>query len=301
MDRREFLGAAGALGAAVLAPAGTVAQPRMPTRPIPSTGESLPVIGLGSSKVVEQIAVKGEAPVAAVLHALLDQGGKVVDTWPRDADNDAGFGRVINAPDLAGRLFVTTKIDRPGREAGIEQFRETQRLYGRNRFDLVQIFNLTDLETHWPTLKALKAEGEARYIGVTVSRYELYDRLLRFLERETPDFAQVNYSITERLAEERVLPVLRDRGIAAVVNRPFMNGRYFEALEGRALPPWAVEAGCESWAQFSLKYILGNSDVTCVLTETTNPEHMAENARASFGEPADAETRRRMRELIDAV
>jgi diketogulonate reductase-like aldo/keto reductase len=300
MDRRGFMGAAAAAGALTLAPS-LRAQEAMPVRPIPRSGEPLPVIGLGSSKVVQEIAEAGTEPLTEVLHALAEAGGRVIDTWPRNPENDAAFGAVINSPELADRFFVTTKIDRPGREAGIAQFRETQRLYGRERLDLVQIFSLTDLETHWPSLVEWKGEGAARYIGVTVAEYRLYDRLLEFLDRETPDFVQVNYSITERMAEERVLPLLGERGIAALINRPFMNGAYFDRLEGRPLPEWASELGWESWAQFSLKYILASPHVTCVLTETTKARHMAENARAALGELPDEATRRRMRELIESV
>jgi len=300
MKRREFFGACAAFG--VAATFGSArAQQQMPARPIPSTGEPLPVIGLGSSKVVEQIATEGAEPLRQVLTALVEAGGRMVDTWPRNPDNDAEFGRIVSLPEFADRLFVTMKIDREGREAGMEQFRQTQRLYRRERFDLAQIFSLTDVETHWPMLRAMKEEGAARYIGVTVAEYRLYDRLLDFLAKETPDFVQVNYSVTERRAEERILPLLAERGIAALINRPFMNGTYFRRLEGRPLPDWATEIGCESWAQFSLKYILANRDVTCVLTETTNPRHMEENARAALGELPDERTRARMRELIDAV
>ncbi|HEX6993901.1 MAG TPA: aldo/keto reductase [Gammaproteobacteria bacterium] len=300
MKRREFIGACSALG--VAATFGSArAQQGMPARPIPSTGELLPVIGLGSSKVVEEIATEGVEPLRQVLTALIDAGGRMVDTWPRNPDNDAAFGRIVSLPEFADRLFVTMKIDREGREAGLEQFRETQRLYRRERFDLAQIFSLTDVESHWPTLRSMKDEGAARYIGVTVAEYRLYDRLLDFLAAETPDFVQINYSITERRAEERILPLLAERGIAALINRPFMNGAYFRRLEDRPLPPWASEIGCESWAQFSLKYILGNPHVTCVLTETTNPRHMEENARAALGGLPDERTRARMRELIEAA
>jgi diketogulonate reductase-like aldo/keto reductase len=270
-------------------------------REIPATGEALPIVGLGSSKVVEQIATEGSEPLAAVLHALVARGGSVVDTWPRNADNDGAFGRVTAEADLADRLFVTTKIDRRGKEAGLAQFRDTQRLYRRDTLDLVQIFSLTDLETHWPTLLELKDSGAARYVGVTVAEYGLYDQLIEFLGRASPDFVQVNYSITERRAEERLLPLLADRGIAVLINRPFMNGAYFARLEGRPLPGWAADIGCESWAQFSLKYILAHPAVTCVLTETTNPAHMDENIRAAFGPPPEAQVRERMRELIDSV
>jgi diketogulonate reductase-like aldo/keto reductase len=210
-------------------------------------------------------------------------GGSVVDTWPRDPVNDAGLGSVLNEPDLRDALFVTSKIDQAGKEAGVQQFRETQRLYGKETIDLLQIFNLTDIENLWPVLKELKEQGHARYIGVTVSKYDLYERLESFLGKATPDFVQVNYSITERRAEARLLPLARDTGLGVLINRPFMNGAYFRRLGGRPLPEWAAEFDCESWAQFSLKYILAHTAITCVLTETSNPLHMEENAASSIG------------------
>jgi diketogulonate reductase-like aldo/keto reductase len=228
-------------------------------------------------------------------------GGSVVDTWPRDPENDAGLGRVLNQPDLRDALFVTSKIDQASTEAGIQQFRQTQRLYGRETIDLVQVFNLTDLETQWSNLQDWKAEGHARYIGVTVSKYDLYKQLEDFLGRVTPDFVQMNYSITERQAEERLLPLARDMGLGVLINRPFMNGAYFRRLAGRPLPEWAAEFDCESWAQFSLKYILAHPAITCVLTETSNPLHMEENAASSLGRLPDEQARARMREFIDQV
>jgi len=261
----------------------------------------LPVIGLGSSKPVEEIAKNGVEPITAVLRALVANGGKLVDTWPRNADNDAGFGRVASLPDLRDKLFVTTKIDKVGKEAGLAQFRETQRLYQRKKLDLVQIFSLTDLDTHWPTLKSLKAAGDARYIGVTVAESRLYEQLERFLMREKPDFIQVNYSITERGSEKRILPFAAGHGLAVLINRPFMNGTYFDKLKDRPLPDWAAEFECKTWAQFSLKYILANPAVTCVLTETSNAEHMADNARTSLGPVPNAAQRERMGTFIDNV
>lgn len=301
MTRRELIGLASACGAAIAAPQLARAQSQMPLRRIPSSGEMLPVVGLGSSKPVDQIATNGPEPLTAVLRTLVEYGGRVVDTWPRNADNDAGLGRVINLPELRDKLFVTTKIDRRGKEAGIAQFRETQRLYGRETLDLVQIFSLTDLDVHWPTLKEWKAAGHARYIGVTVAEERLHADLERFLARETPDFIQVNYSLTERQSEQRLLPLAADRGLAVLINRPFMNGAYFDRLEGKPLPEWTEEFGCESWAQFSLKYILAHPAITCVLTETTNPRHMEENARAALGAMPDAATRERMRAFIATI
>jgi diketogulonate reductase-like aldo/keto reductase len=289
--RRDFLALMSALGASGLATRAAVAQATMPTRAIPGTGETLPVIGLGSSKIVSEIATHGTRPLEAVLRTLVRHGGRVVDTWPRDAANDAGFGRVINLPDLRDELFVTTKIDQVGKEAGAAQFNASLSNYGRDTIDLAQIFSLTDLDVHWPSLRDWKEAGRARYIGVTVADESLYDRLESFLQRETPDFIQVNYSITERASEERIIPLAESKGIGIIINRPFMNGTYFRRLADTPLPAWTAEFDCASWAQFSLKYILANRALTCVLTETSNPEHMEENAAALA----------RMRQFIDQV
>jgi diketogulonate reductase-like aldo/keto reductase len=300
-NRRQFFGITGTVGLASLCPGLVTAQASMPRRPIPGTQESLPVIGLGSSKVVSEIAANGTEPVAAVLRMLVENGGSVVDTWPRNPENDAGFGSVIDRPDLRDALFVTTKIDRQGRDAGIAQFNEALTNYRREQIDLAQIFSLTDLESHWPSLRSFRDEGRARYIGVTVATAALYPDLERFLERERPDFVQLNYSITERDSESRLLPLLADRGIAVIINRPFMNGSYFERLEGVALPDWTAAFDCASWAQFSLKYIVANPNLTCVLTETSNPDHMRENALAATGPMPTEIERQRMRAFIDAL
>ena len=259
------------------------------------------MIGLGSSKVVEQIAANGTDPLRDVLRAFVAHGGKFVDTWPRNAGNDAGFGRVASMPEFRDKLFMTTKLDQVGKDAGIKQFRDAQRSYQREVLDLVQIFSLTDLDTHWPSLKEWKAEGAARYIGVTVSQDSRHADLEQFLRREQPDFVQMNYSITERAVEERLLPFAAERGVAVVINRPFMNGAYFDRLEGKPLPEWAREFGCETWAQFSLKYILANPSLTCVLTETSNPKHMEENLLTAVGPLPNEAQRQRMRELIATV
>ncbi len=299
-SRRDFLALLSALGASNFATVGAWAQQTMPLRRIPTTGETLPIIGLGSSKVISEISANGPEPVEAILRTLVEHGGRVVDTWPRNPANDSGFGQIINQPDLRDKLFVTTKVSEDG-QAGVDQLEQSLKSYGRQTIDLAQIFSLTDLYTHWPTLKEWKASGRARYIGVTVSQYELYEALEEFLGRETPDFVQYNYSITERRAEERMLPLAQDRGIAVIINRPFMNGEYFQRLAGVPLPDWASEIGIHSWAEFSLKYILPHPAITSVLTETSNPAHMAENAMAAYGQMPDAAARRRMAAYIDQV
>ena len=300
MTRRDVLTLMSSLPLAGLAAPSARAQSAMPARPF-AGGERLPVIGLGSSKVVESIAARGEEPVRQVLRALVAAGGRVVDTWPRNAANDGRFGQVINEPEFRNRLFVTAKIDRTGKEAGIAQFRDVQKLYGRRTIDLMQIFSMTDVETHWPSLRAWKDSGEARFIGVTVADQRLHEPLERWLARERPDVVQVNYSITERQSEARLLPLAADRGLPVIINRPFMNGAYFRRLETVPLPAWAREFDCQSWSQCSLKYILSNPAVTCVLTETGDPEHMTENTRAALGRLPDAAARQRMRTFIDGL
>ena len=299
-SRRDFLALLSALPfTAAAVPA--FAQQKMPVRRMPGSGESLPVIGLGSSKVVEEIAKNGDDPLRQVLRTLVAHGGKVIDTWPRNAANDGRFGAVINEAEFRDKLFVTSKIDRAGKEAGVAQLRQAHELYRRTVLDLAQIFSLTDVDTHWPTLREWKDSRMARYIGVTVSEPRRHADLESFLKREKPDTIQVNYSITERESEDRIIPLAADRGAAVIVNRPFMNGALFKRLEGRPLPPWATEIGCSTWAQFSLKYILSNPRVTVVLTETSNPKHMAENAEAALGALPDESARKRMREFIATV
>ena len=299
-SRRDFLALLSALPfTAAAVPA--FAQQTMPVRRIPGSGESLPVIGLGSSKVVEEIAKNGDDPLRQVLRTLVAHGGKVIDTWPRNAANDGRFGTVINEAEFRDRLFVTSKIDRAGKEAGVAQLRQAHELYRRTVLDLAQIFSLTDVDTHWPTLREWKDSRMARYIGVTVSEPRRHADLESFLKREKPDTIQVNYSITERESEDRIIPLAADRGAAVIVNRPFMNGALFKRLEGRPLPQWATEIGCTTWAQFSLKYILSNPRVTVVLTETSNPKHMEENAQAALGPMPDESARKRMREFITTV
>jgi diketogulonate reductase-like aldo/keto reductase len=273
----------------------------MPRRAIAATGETLPVIGLGSTRPVTEIAERGPGPLEAVVRTLFEHGGRVVDTWPRSDANDDAFGRIISAPGLRDELFVTINLEQQGAQAGRDHFERTLRLYRRERIDLVNVGSLIDLDAQWPNLRGLKDEGRARYIGVTAAQAALYDRLEAFLARERPDFVEINYSVTEREAEQRFLPMLAERGIAVLISRPFMNGAYFERLANVPLPDWTAEFECTSWAQFSLQYILAHPAVTCVLTETTSAEHMAENALAAFAPVPDEAARERMRALIDAA
>ena len=297
-NRREFLIQALGLGALLSRPGRVLAQERLPTRTIPGTAEALPVVGFGSSKPVLESPTEGTEPIANVLRTLLEFGGRVVDTSPRTEEIDREFGRVLQDFEVRDRLFLTAKINTNGEQSGIDQWRQTQRLFGRPTLDLLQVESLRDVDLHWPNVRAWKDSGEARYIGVTVAAKARHGLLETFMKENSPDFVHMNYSPMENAAEERLLPLARDSGMAVLINRPFMNGSYFGMVAGRQLPAWAADFDCETWAQFSLKYVLANPAVTCVLTETTNPEHMEENIRAAFGRLPDEATKRRMRELV---
>ena len=299
--RRDFLLQMGGLAAALAAPTRLLAQEQLPTRAIPGTGESLPIVGFGSTKAVLEIPTEGPEPVAAVIRQLMGMGGRVVDTSVRTPDIDAAFGRVLQEPDIRGGIFLATKINTMDAETGVEQMRQTQRLFDRRQVDLIQVESLRGIEDHWPRLREWKASGATRYVGVTVSQNSNHEPLVDFLGRESPDFVHVNYSLLEPDVEDRILPMARDRGMAVLVNRPFMNGSWFGRVAHRDLPAWAAEFDCETWAQFSLKYILANPAVTCVLTETTDPLHMEENIRAGFGRMPDEAERGRMREVAGTL
>lgn len=298
-NRREFLGQALGLGALLSHPASILAQEALPTRTIPGSGEAIPVVGFGSSKPVMESPTEGTEPIANVLRTLLEYGGRVVDTSPRTEEIDREFGQVLQDPEVRDRIFLTAKINTTnGEQDGIDQWRRTQRLFGRRTVDLLQVESLRDVDVHWPNLRAWKDAGEARYIGVTVSANRNHAPLEAFMRANSPDFVHLNYSPMENRAEDRLLPLAQDRGMAVLINRPFMNGSFFGMVAGKELPAWAADFDCETWAQFSLKYVLANPVVTCVLTETTNPEHMEENLQAAFGRLPDESTRRRMREVI---
>ncbi len=298
IKRREFVRALSALGVLGAAPVVSAATEVLPRRAIPRSGETLPIVGLGSTKPVRFIREAGIGPIESVIRELMSYGGSVVDTSPRPPELDAQFGQLLQRPEFRDSLFIAAKVKVPGKEQGIAQIEQTQRLFGRDPLDLLQIESLKDLETHWPTLRACKDAGKVRYIGVTVAHEDLYATLESFMQRELPDFVQLNYSVMETAAEDRLLPLAEDLGVAILVNGPFMNGDYFNQVAKQPLPHWAADFDCESWAQFSLKYILAHPTVTCVLTETTKPRHMHDNLRAGFGRLPDAATKRRMRDYI---
>jgi len=297
VSRRDFLIHTAAWTAASFLPTSAFPRPGYPTRPIPKTGEPLPMVGLGSTKAVSQLAERGTAEFKVLLRTLLDGGGTVLDTWSRSAAFDALTGEALQADGLVQDLFLATKVDALGPEAGRAVLERTRRLFGKTS-DLIQVISLRDLQTQWSILKEWKDANKARYIGATVSSDDQHAAMMDFMRGERPDFIQVNYSVVETHAETGVLPLAADLGIAVLINRPFLNGGYFSQVRGVPLPEWTAEFDCHSWAQFSLKYILAQPAVTCVLTETTNPKHLLENLATAYGRLPDAKTRRRMHDVM---
>ncbi len=292
--------AAGAIGPwSVAAPAAPGGSMRM--REIPATGEKLPVIGLGSSDEFETASGADMDALRDVLRRFHELGGTLVDTAPIYGDAEAVIGKLVGELGLTDELFLATKVRARGRDAGIEQMERSTELLGKQPLDLLQVHSLADVDTQLDNLRRWKDEGRVRYIGVTHSRVSAFEALERVMKRSDLDFVQLNYSFTEPDAEQRLLPLAADKGIAVMVNRPFENGALFRQVNDRPLPDWAAEFDCESWAQFSLKYILGHPAVTCVIPATSNPRHLVDNMGAGTGRLPDEAARRRMRELGAAL
>ena len=299
--RRDFIRLAG-LGCLALAlPRAGRADAAMARRPIPATGEAIPVIGLGTSHEFNEVPADGGAQLKAVLRTLVDQGGTLVDTAPAYGNSERILGRYMGELDLTNTLFVSTKVSSRGAERGLASMERSQELLGKKPLDLMMVHSLVDAETQLDNLRRWKDEGRVRYIGITTSRESGHAEMESLIRSHDLDFIQVNYSPMETEAAERVIPAAAERGVAVMVNRAFGNGSYFERVGGTPLPEWAAEFGCESWAQFSLKYILGHPDVTCVLAATSNPRHMLDNAQAGYGPLPDAATRRRIVEYLRAA
>jgi aryl-alcohol dehydrogenase-like predicted oxidoreductase len=302
MRRREFIKLTAATGIAFSMPAyGLAAPPRMDRRRIPGTDEDIPVIGLGTSHEFDHIPADGGEQLKAVLATLVEHGGTLVDTAPRYGNAEEILGEFFAELDLADKLFVSTKISTRGAEQGRKSMEQSQELLGKRPLDLMMVHSLVDAEANLGSLRQWKDAGRVRYIGITTSRESGFAEMESLVNSRDLDFIQVNYSPLEPEAAERVIPAAANRGVAVMINRPFGNGEYFSRLRGQELPPWAADFDCESWGQFSLKYILGNPDVTCVLAATSNPRHMKDNAAAGTGRLPDAATRRRIEEYLEAM
>jgi aryl-alcohol dehydrogenase-like predicted oxidoreductase len=288
LTRSGFLaagvGAAAALAAARPGAIVQAAEPLMQTRPIPSSGEALPVVGCGTWQTFDVgPSPHGRAPLAEVLRTLFAGGGSVIDSSPMYGRAEAVVGDLLAADGSRDRAFLATKVWTRGRADGIAQMERSLALMGSGRIDLMQVHNLVDWRTQLATLREWKARGRIRYLGVTHFTPSAYGELEAVMRAEPLDFVQVNYALDDREAERRILPLAAERGLAVLVNMPFGGGGLLRRLLPRPLPPVAAEMGCTSWAQALLKFVLGHPAVTCAIPGTAKPEHMADNLRAGSG------------------
>jgi diketogulonate reductase-like aldo/keto reductase len=274
----------------------------MMRRSIPSSGEALPVIGLGTYRAFDIGTDEAErARLRDVLRALTNQGASLVDSSPMYGRAEGVVGELQAELALRPRLFLATKVWTSGREDGIRQMEASFRLMRTQIMDLMQIHNLVDWRTHTATLKQWKQQGKVRYLGITHHHAGAHADLARLMETGDYDFVQLNYSIAERYAEQRVLPLAQAKGVAVIVNRPFAQDSLFSRVRGKPLPAWAAEAGCASWAQFFLKYIVSQPAVTCVIPATGNPAHALDCCAAGEGLLPDQALRNRMARYFDAL
>jgi diketogulonate reductase-like aldo/keto reductase len=303
MDRRDVLSAGLTLAAAAAAPFVVNANNTRPliTRKIPSTGEALPVIGLGTSGPFEVGDSRAErAPLQEVLEAFFAGGAKVVDTSPMYSTAEAVLGDLLT-PEMHKKVFLCTKVWTHGERPGAEQMARSGQLLKHERLDLLQVHNLMDLATHLKTLRQWKEQGRVRYIGATHFTVASHEELARIIEKEKLDFIQLNYSAFTRDAEKRLLPLAADHGLAVVVNRPFEDGKIFDSVRGKPVPDWAADFDCESWAQMFLKFIIAHPAVTCVIPSTGKARHVMENLQAGRGRLPDAKQRARIIKTVASL
>lgn len=297
MRRREFLGAL-----AGLAVSGGAAGAAMHARRIPASGEALPVIGVGTWQTFDVGAdAAARASLQEVLRILFEAGARVVDSSPMYGTSESVVGDLCAALGLCAPLFLATKVWTRGREDGIRQMQRSLERMRAAPLDLLQVHNLVDVETHTRTLLAWKAEQRVRYVGITHYTASAHAEVERWLRTKQYDFVQINYSLEEPHAADRLLPLAAQLGVAVMVNRPFATGGMFARVRGKPLPPWAAELGIASWAQYFLKWIVSHPAVTCVIPATSKPAHMKDNVAAGFGPlPGEAE-RRRMAQYYAAL
>ena len=304
MDRRRLL--QGLAAAAALPAVGVeraMAEPRMICRPIPSTGEAMPVVGLGTWPVFDVGADDAaRRPLREVVQALAAGGGKMIDTSPMYGRSEGVAGDIVAELGLRPQVFLATKVWIGGREQGIAQMQRSARLLKSDVIDLMQVHNLVDWRTQLATMRDMKAKGQLRYIGITHYTTGALPELARILDGESGiDFVQLGYSLDTRAPETTVLPVAARRGVAVIVNQPFEQGDLFRKVRGKTLPDWAADFDCASWAQLFLKYLLGDPAVTVVIPATNKPGHMADNLKAGHGRLPDAKQREQIRRYWGAI
>ncbi|MGH7767208.1 MAG: aldo/keto reductase [Candidatus Binatia bacterium] len=289
--------------AAVFLPRSAVAQATpLIQRRIPSSGESLPVIGIGTARRYEDIKTEAQkAPLRETLRQFQELGGRLIDSSPTYGTAEAVVGELTAELRIRDALFLATKVSTDGgRDAGIQQIEQSFKRLRTDKIDLIAVHNLRGTDMQLRTLRDLKQAGRIRYIGITTSFPRQYDDFERTMKNETLDFVQVDYALDNRETGKRILPLAAERGMAVMINLPFGRGRLFNAMQGRKLPPWASEFDCGSWAQFFLKYIVSHPTVTCCMPGTAKVEYVLDNLSAARGRLPDAAMRRRMETFIEA-
>ncbi len=265
-------------------------------RRIPSSGELLPVIGLGTARTfdIEPSSREDVSRLREVMRAFYQGSGRLVDSSPMYGNAEAVVGQLASGLGIADELFMATKVWTRGEYSGIQQMTRSETRMGGGPLELIQVHNLVDTETHLRTLRHWKESGRIRYIGVTHYTDHAHDRLVKLCETQPLDFIQFNYNLIERNAEQRLLPAARENGIATLINKPYLQGSLFRQVHGQPLPPWAMELGIRSWGQYFLKFIISHPAVTCAIPATGKPTHARDNAAAAYGELPTPRQRRRM-------
>ena len=274
----------------------------MLTRAIPSSGEKLPVIGLGTWQAFDvDLTSDNRRQLTDVLSLLVKLGGRVIDTSPMYGRAEDAIGELTAALGIRDKVFLATKVWTRGKEDGIKSMERSMALLRAKRIDLMQVHNLVDVQTQLTTLREWKTQGRIRYLGITHYEAGAFAEVEKIMRSEKLDFVQINYSLMEREAEARILPLAQERGVAVIVNRPFGGGDLFSRTRSKPLPDWAAEFDCRSWAQFFLKWIVANPAVTCAIPATDKPSHLEDNMRGGTGRLPDAKRRQRMVETVSSL
>ena len=274
----------------------------MLARVIPSSGEKLPVIGLGTWKAFDvDLSAENRRQLADVVSLFIKLGGRVIDSSPMYGRAEEVIGDLTSAPGTRDRLFLATKVWTRGKESGIQSIERSMSLLRTNRIDLMQVHNLVDVNTQLATLQDWKRQGRIRYTGITHYESGALSEVEKLMRNQKFDFLQINYSLMEPEAEQRILPLAQERGVAVIANRPFGSGDLFAKVRSKPLPDWAAEFDCHSWAQFFLKWIVANPAITCAIPATDKPHHLEDNMHGGIGRLPDAKLRRRMAELLSSL
>ena len=305
MTRREAARLIGASAAGLVLPISARAASESTTmlaRTIPSSGEKLPVIGLGTWQTFDvDLTTDNRRQLEEALSLFVKLSGRVIDSSPMYGRAEDVIGELTAALGIRDRLFLATKVWTHGKENGIKSMERSMALLRTKPVDLMQVHNLVDVQTHLATLREWKQQGRIRYLGITHHEAGAFPDVEKIMRSEKLDFLQINYSLMEREAEQRILPLAQERGVAVIVNRPFGAGDLFGKVRSKPLPDWATEFDCQSWAQFFLKWIVGHPAVTCAIPATDKPDHIEDNMQGGVGRLPDENIRRRMVEFVSSL